>query len=176
MRVSPILPRFLLLLQLAVTGACVHPEAPAGAAPSVVTSDASEALRRDLTRIVLLTRRDGGATYDLRRHEPVSLGRHAFAASYAGGDTLPMSADDNAFVQALQAFVAKHDAYLHDPAVFLGTWKDPEAGSIAIDRTRLFDYTAAGRDGARRAALKFARDQEQKALFDLGSGQDVPVR
>lgn len=49
----------------------------------------------------------------------------------------------------------------------VGAWKDPESGRLLFDSCRLFTD--------RHNAIKFARDQRQRSIFNLNRDEEIPV-
>lgn len=106
-----------------------------------------------LTRLHELVQRRSRFTYDLRGNCIVYTG---VVAAYRATDEAP---------HFLELELAVAHAFAHDGLV--GAWRDPETGRTSFDSCRLFmDMDSA---------LRFAREQQQRAVYNLNRDQEVRV-
>ncbi len=92
-------------------------------------------------------------SYDLRSRAFVDMG---IIAAYRA------TQDSDHFSELPQ--VVQH-ALEHEGIV--GAWKDPDSGRIFYDSCRVFTDP--------KNAIKFARDQKQRSIFNLNRGEEIPV-
>ncbi len=122
------------------------------------------------------TRSKGGITYDLKAKRKVEIGAKAYAVSLKGGKILPASASESRIASAAEELVLNHldDFFLRGH--MLGTWIDETSNQLHIDRTLLLYYSPATRDETFRSCVDVAKREEQKSVFDMATGQVIPVR
>lgn len=74
--------------------------------------------------------------------------------------------------ESLEAYVAKNQDLLGDPGNSLGSWLDEDPGSPTAGKVYL-DISRTVPD--RAAAMKLGAEKNQKAIFDLGSLEEIPL-
>ena len=128
---------------------------------------------RALDLIIEETRREGGMTYDVKHLKKVDVGESAFAVSLRGGEVLDAKVSAQEFDAALQKMLQSHADDCWERGYLLGTWIDRKAGTIAIDRTVLFRFGEEDRAKALNQALALGKKEQQKAIFDLSTGESI---
>lgn len=74
-------------------------------------------------------------------------------------------ANRSKLAKALKEYAAKNKDLLSSETNFLGTWWDKENGQISLD--------VSIRETDRAKAIKLGQDRNERAIFDLGSGESI---
>lgn len=169
--------RLIALLLSSLLFACVTP--PSGSSSSVeeVRANSIDDLKKEraFDLIIEETRREGGVTYDVSHLKIVSMGENAYAVSLKGGELLPADASPEEIEGSLQKILLEHPDDFWKKGYALGTWIDQERGKLAIDRTVLITFSDEDREKALQKALSLAKEEGQKAIFDLSLGETIAV-
>lgn len=120
---------------------------------------ASRAATRD---VATEANRVGGFTYDPARHAPVSSG-YALSTHPELGQI-----DSGLGGGTLERYINRQEGtFLHDPNAVAGGWRNPETGKWELDVSKVVPD--------REEALRQASAAHQKAIYDLGAHQTIPV-
>jgi hypothetical protein len=109
-------------------------------------------------------KKNGGFTFDPRKGELHSAGGYA-VANPPGSKSVVLNPNQNV-IQGLQKAVAQNKDLLGQEGMMLGGWKDPDTGKHYLEVSHVTP--------SKEEALDLAKQRNEKAIFDLGTFENVP--